>query len=255
MGATSGDDMIDFFGEVATWLSDPANWTGRGGLPNRLWEHIVVSGASLLIAGAIALPAGVMLGHRGEGGMLAVSAVNLGRAVPSFGIVGLAFPVTLALGLSPLGFWATLVALVVLALPPMFVNAHAAVRQTEPALVEAARGMGMTERQVLRGVEVPLAAPVIMAGVRTAAVEVIATATLGAVVGYGGLGRFIIDGFAQRKYEEVFIGGVTVALLAVITETTLRWVQRRLDHTHPARRRRRPEALDPADVIDAVPVG
>ena len=187
--------------------------------------------------------------------MLAVSAVNIGRAVPSFGIVGLAFPITLALGLSPLGFWATLVALVALALPPMFVNAYTGIRNTEPALVEAARGMGMTERQVLTGVELPLAAPVVMAGVRTAAVEVIATATLGAVVGFGGLGRFIIDGFAQRKYEEVFIGGVAVALLAIFTESTLGWAQRRLDHSHPARRRRRPDALDPSDVMDAVPVG
>ncbi len=115
--------------------------------------------------------------------------------------------------------------------------------------------MGMTERQVLTGVELPLAAPLVMAGVRTAAVEVIATATLGAVVGFGGLGRFIIDGFAQRKYEEVFIGGVAVALLAIVTEPTLGWAQRRLDHSHPAGRRRGPEALDPGDVIDAVPVG
>ena len=247
--------MIDFFGEVAAWLGDPANWTGRSGLPNRLWEHVAVSGLALILAGAIALPAGVVLGHRGRGGVLAVSAVNIGRAVPSFGIVGIAFPITLALGLSPLGFWATLVALVALALPPMFVNAHTGIRHTDPALVEAARGMGMTERQVLTGVELPLAAPVVMAGVRTAAVEVIATATLGAVVGFGGLGRFIIDGFAQRKYEEVFIGGVAVALLAILAESTLGWAQRRLDHSHPAGRRRRPEALDPGDVIDAVPVG
>ncbi len=247
--------MIDFFGEVWAWLTDPANWSGRSGLPNRLWEHVAVSAVSLLIAGVVALTAGVVLGHRGGGRAWVVSAVNLGRAVPSFGILGLAFPVTLALGLSPLGFWATLVALVALALPPMFVNAYTGVRQTEPAMVEAARGMGMTERQVLTGVELPLAAPVVMAGVRTAAVEVIATATLGAVVGFGGLGRFIIDGFAQRKYEEVFIGGVAVALLAIVTETTLRWAQRRLDHTHTPRGRRPVEALEPDDVVDAVPVG
>jgi len=255
MEAPEGGGVIDFLGEVGAWLGDPANWTGRSGVPNRLWEHVAVAGVALVVAGIVALPTGVALGHRGRGGVLAVSAVNIGRAIPSFGIVGIAFPITLALGLSPLGYWATLVALVALALPPMFVNAYTGVGQTDPALVEAARGMGMTERQVLTGVELPLALPVIMAGIRTAAVEVVATATLGAVVGFGGLGRFIIDGFAQRKFEEVFVGGVAVALLAIVTETTLGWVQRRTDHTRPPRNGRVPQPLDVDDVIDAVPVG
>ncbi len=247
--------MIEFFGEVSAWLSDPANWSGRDGLPNRLWEHVSVAGVSLMIAGIIALPTGVALGHRGQGGILAVSAVNIGRAVPSFGIVGIAFPITLSLGLRPLGYAATLVALVALALPPMFVNAYTGVRQTDAALVEAARGMGMTERQVLTAVELPLALPVLMAGIRTAAVEVVATATLGAVVGFGGLGRFIIDGFAQRRFEEVFVGGAAVALLAIATETALGWVQRRSNRTHTARKDRATGPPVGDDVVETLPVG
>lgn len=241
--------MIEFLNEVVAWLGDPANWTGRGGVPNRVWEHVSVAGVALTAAGLIALPAGVALGHRARGTLLAITGVNLSKAVPSFGIVGIAFPITLALGLRPLGYWATLVALVALALPPMFVNAYTGVRHTDAALVEAARGMGMSEGQVLSWVELPLAIPVIMAGIRTAVVEVVATATIGAVVGFGGLGRYIIDGFAQRKFEEVFVGGLLVALLAIVAETTLRWAQRRADRFHPKRSERSAVSVGP-DLAD-----
>jgi osmoprotectant transport system permease protein len=168
--------------------------------------------------------------------------------------VGIAFPVTLALGLHPLGYWATLVALVALALPPMFVNAYTGVRQIDAALVEAAQGMGMSERQVLGWVELPLALPVIMAGIRTAVVEVLATATIGAVVGFGGLGRYIIDGFAQRKFEEVFVGGVLVALLVIVAESSLRWAQRRADFAN-RKGSDRPAMSTSAEVADPVRVG
>ena len=246
--------MIEFVREVASWLGDPANWAGRGGVPNRLWEHLSVAGVALAISGVAALPAAVSLGHRGRGGLLAVTGVNLWRSLPSFGIVGIAFPITLALGLHPLGYWATLVALVALALPPMFVNAYTGVRQIDAALVEAARGMGMSERQVLGWVELPLALPVIMAGIRTAVVEVLATATIGAVVGFGGLGRYIIDGFAQRKFEEVFVGGVLVALLVIVAESSLRWAQRRADFAN-RKGSDRPAMSSSAEVADPVRVG
>ncbi len=246
--------MTEFFAEVWAWLADPANWTGRDGMPNRLWEHVAVSAVALGIAGIVAVPAGVLLGHRGRGGVIAVAAVNIGRAVPSFGIVGLAFPVTLALGLRPLGYWATLVALVALALPPLFVTSYTGLRQVDPALVEAGRGMGMVGRQVLTGIELPLALPLIMAGVRTAGVEVVATATLGAVVGFGGLGRYIIDGFAQRNYPEVFVGGSAVAILAIFTEWALGWIERRSDRSHRPSEGA-PEAVEPLDVGNVTPVG
>jgi osmoprotectant transport system permease protein len=120
----------------------------------------------------------------------------------------------------------------------MFVNAYTGVRHVDAALVEAARGMGMSESQVLGWLELPLALPVIMAGIRTAVVEVLATATIGAVVGFGGLGRYIIDGFAQRKFEEVFVGGVLVALLVIVAESTLRLAQRRADFANGGRSER-----------------
>jgi osmoprotectant transport system permease protein len=136
----------------------------------------------------------------------------------------------------------------------MFVNAYTGVRHVDAALVEAARGMGMSEGQVLGWLELPLALPVIMAGIRTAVVEVLATATIGAVVGFGGLGRFIIDGFAQRKFEEVFVGGVLVALLVIVAESTLRWAQRRADFANGGRTERS-AVSDSGEVADLGRVG
>lgn len=223
--------MIEFIGDVAGYLVDPANWTGSRGLLTRIWEHASISVIGILLAGVVSLPPAVILAHRRRGRLLAVSAVNLGRALPSFGVVGVMFPITLSIAVftSPLGYWATLIALVLLAMPPMFVNAFTAVSDVDEALIEAARGMGMSETRVLLGVEVPLGLPLIMAGVRTAAVGVVATATLGAVVGYGGLGRYIIDGFAQGNDVLIFVGGLLVALLAVATEVGFGWVERRVN--------------------------
>lgn len=226
---------MDFLGDVAAWFGDPTNWTGPRGLLMRLWQHVSISALGIAISLVVAIPIAVLLGHVRRGGLLAVSAVNIGRAIPSFGIVGVMFPITLSIGflVSPLGFWATLIALILLAMPPMFVNAYTAVREVDPAFVEAARGMGMTEVEILRRVEIPLGLPLIMAGIRTAAVAVIATATLGAVVGFGGLGRYIIDGFAQGDDVLIFVGGLLVALLAIVTELGLGWLEHRTD---PVRR-------------------
>ncbi len=230
---------MDFLGDVAAWFADPANWTGPRGLLMRTWQHVSISTIGTAIAIVVALPLAVVLGHVRRGGILAVSAVNIGRAIPSFGIVGVMFPITLSIAVlaSPLGFWATLIALILLAMPPMFVNGYTAVREVDPALIEAARGMGMTESEVLRRVEIPLGLPLIMAGIRTAAVAVIATATLGAVVGFGGLGRYIIDGFAQGDDVLIFVGGLVVALLAVATELGLGWVESRTDPMRSVRGR------------------
>jgi osmoprotectant transport system permease protein len=238
LGQAEGGRLMEFLGDVAAFFTDPANWTGSRGILNRLWEHVSISVIGVLVAAVLALPPAVYLGHVKRGGFLAVSAVNIGRAVPSFGVVGIMFPITLSFALltSPLGYWATLIALILLAMPPMFVNAYVGVSEVEPALVEAATGMGMNGRQILAGVELPLAMPLIMAGVRTAAVAVVATATLGAVVGYGGLGRYIIDGFAQGNDVLIFAGGILVATLAIITELSLAAVERRTDPTQRATR-------------------
>lgn len=227
MVATKGADMIEFLGEVAAWFTDPANWTGVNGIPNRMWEHIQITVAATTVAAAVAIPIAVWLGHRKTGGTLAVAAVNIGRAIPSFAIIALFLPISIRLGLG-LGFWPTFLALLFLAIPPMFTNAYTGVAGVDPALTEAARGQGLTERQILTHVELPMASPVILAAIRVAAVQVIATATLGALVAWGGLGRYIIDGFSTQDSVEVFAGAILVAGLALVTEVVLGWVERML---------------------------
>ena len=227
MVAAKGADMIEFLGEVAAWFTDPANWTGVNGIPNRMWEHIQITVAATTVAAAVAIPIAVWLGHRKTGGTLAVAAVNIGRAIPSFAIIALFLPISIRLGLG-LGFWPTFLALLFLAIPPMFTNAYTGVAGVDPALTEAARGQGLTERQILTHVELPMASPVILAAIRVAAVQVIATATLGALVAWGGLGRYIIDGFSTQDSVEVFAGAILVAGLALVTEVVLGWVERML---------------------------
>jgi osmoprotectant transport system permease protein len=227
MGSAESERGVTFLQEVAAWLGDPANWTGERGLITRTIDHIWISVLSVTIAVILMVPVAVVLAHYRKGGLITGSLVNLGRAIPSFGLVALAYTVSLSIGLG-FGFWPTLVALVALAMPPIFTNAHTGVGQVEPAIVEAGRGTGMSERQVLLGVEVPLAMPVIWTAIRVSAVAVVATATLGAIVGWGGLGRYVIDGFAQGDDVQIFIGGVSVALLAIATDLFFtvgeRWV-------------------------------
>lgn len=222
--------MTEFAGEVIQWFGD--NWWGVSGVVNRTWEHIQMSVLATAIAAALAVPPAVYLGHRHRGGFLAVTLVNIGRAVPSFGIVAISLPIMIAVARrvpfidSGLGFWPTFVALVALALPPIFTNTYTGVDGVDRDLVEAARGMGLTEREVVRSVELPLALPLVVAGLRVAAVQVIATATLGALVAWGGLGRYIIDGFNGQDRVQLFAGAVLVAMLAVATEAAFALVER-----------------------------
>lgn len=230
--------MGGFVDEVVDWFTDPVNWSGIDGIPNRVWEHIQMSVTAMVIAAIIAVPAAVYLAHKRLGGSLVVAMVNIARAVPSFAVVAVALPITIRMGLG-LGYWPTLLALLFLAIPPLFANAHAGVSGVDRALVEAAVGMGMATRQVITGVEVPLAMPIILDGARIAAVQVVATATLGALVAWGGLGRYIIDGFATQNLAEVFAGGVLVALLAIVTEVLFSVVDRAIRRrTHMAVRQR-----------------
>ncbi len=217
--------MIEFLGEVVAWFLDPAHWTGANGIPNRVWEHVQITVAATSVAALLAILPAIVLGHRKQGGTLVVGAVNLFRAVPSFGIVVLALPITIGLGLG-IGFWPTFLALLFLAIPPMFINSYTGVAGVDPDLIEAARGVGMTDAQCLLGVEVPAASPIIIAAVRVAAVQVVATATLGAIVGWGGLGRYIIDGFAIQDNVTVFAGALLVAGLALATEGLMSAVER-----------------------------
>jgi len=209
--------VIDLLASVVAWLSDPVHWSGDDGIPIRVLEHVQLSGAAVAIAVCIAMPAGLYLGHTGRGGFVAINIANLGRALPSLALIALGLVASIALGLG-LGFWPTLFALVPLALPPILTNTFIAVRAVDRDTVEAARGMGLRESQILRQVELPLALPLILGGVRTASVNVVATATLGALVAGGALGRYIVDGLALQEYDRLLAGAILVALLAVLTE-------------------------------------
>ncbi|HSO01506.1 MAG TPA: ABC transporter permease subunit [Gaiellaceae bacterium] len=190
-------------------------------LLEKTWEHLLLSGAALGVALLLAVPLGVWLGHRHRGSFIAINASNVGRALPSLAVI--------AIGLSVFGFGFTnvLVALVVLAVPPILTNAYVAVDEVEPDAVEAARGMGMTGGQVLRRVELPLALPLLFAGIRTAAVFVVASATIAAIAGGGGLGEIL---FNQASYRtEGLVGAaIVVSLLAFAADAALGGLQRAL---------------------------
>jgi osmoprotectant transport system permease protein len=211
---------VNIVTRAAEWFSDPAQWSGVDGIPNRVAEHLFYSGLSLLIAAAIALPLGLFVGHTGRGAFLAVNSAGAARALPTVGLVGLTV-VVFGIGLTP-----TLVPLVALAIPPILVNTYAGVRQVDAQLRDAANGMGMHGTQVLFQVELPVALPLIILGLRTAAVQIVSTATIAAYVGLGGLGRYIFDGLARREYEAMVGGAVLAVLLALGTEALFVGIQR-----------------------------
>jgi osmoprotectant transport system permease protein len=221
---------VTFLTSATAWFVDPRHWQGTDGIPIRIAEHLELTALSVAVAALVALPVGLYLGHTGRASFFAINVANLGRALPSLAILAFALPVSFALGLG-LGFWPTFMAMVPLAIPPILTNAFVAVRAVDRDTVEAARGMGMRELQVLRSVETPLGAPVILGGLRTATVNVIATATLGALVAGGGLGRYIVDGLALQEYERLFAGAVLVALLAIGTELGFGVLLRSSRHT------------------------
>ncbi|HEX7167651.1 MAG TPA: ABC transporter permease [Acidimicrobiales bacterium] len=208
--------------EAVEWFTASEQWSGPSGIPARLVEHAQMSATAIAIALAIALPVGLVLGHVGRGGVLAINVSNVGRAIPSFALLVLAVQVT-GIGTAP-----TVIALVALAVPPIVTNAYVGMRGVDRDVREAAHGMGMTAWQQLWRVEARLALPLVMAGVRTSAVQCVATATLGAVVASGGLGRFIVDGFASQDYGQVVGGAVLVALSCIALEVGLGVVEARV---------------------------
>ena len=214
---------MEFLGDVVAWFTDGSNWSGEDGMPHRLWEHTVMCILSLVSAAAVALPIGMLIGHTGRGGALAINIANLGRAIPSFAIIVLAAQYLEEIGAKP-----AYIALVALAIPPMVTNTLTAIEGVDPEVKESALGMGLTGRQVLARVEVPMGMPLIMAGVRTSGVQIVATATLAALVGWGGLGRYIIDGLATRDFVEVFAGAFAVAVMSIVAEVGLGALQARL---------------------------
>ncbi|WP_423821295.1 ABC transporter permease [Salinisphaera sp. SPP-AMP-43] len=215
-------DGLGTVGQVGQWFANPQNWQGPDGLPQRMLEHIYYVLVSTTVAAVIALPVGIGLGHFGRGGLLAINIANIGRAVPSFGLIILMF---LLVGF---GFVPVLVALVALAIPPMVTNSYVGMQSVDPAVRQAGRALGLNRWQRLTRVELPIALPLVMAGLRTAAVQVMSTATLAAYVGLGGLGRYLIDGLAQQQLPQVVGGAIVVAILAMLTELALAGLQRLL---------------------------
>jgi osmoprotectant transport system permease protein len=207
---------LTVFGDALEFVVDE-----RHLILHKTWEHLLLSGAAMAIALVIALPLGLWLGHKHRGSFLAVNVANLGRALPSLAVIAVGF---VFLGV---GFWSVALALVVLAIPPILTNAYVAVDSVQADAVEAARGMGMTDRQIITRIELPLALPLIFAGIRTATVFVVATATIAAVAGGGGLGDIIVN---QAGYglEGVIGAAICVSVLALAADGAVGLLQRAL---------------------------
>ena len=213
---------------VWSYLTDPANWTGSTGILVRAWAQLRISIVATAIAAALSIPLAVWLGHRRLLPGLSIGATNLGRAIPSFAIIALVLPISISFGFG-LGFWPTCVALVVLGIPPMFTSTYAGVAATPAATIEAANAMGMTGTQVLRRVELPLATPLMLTGIRISAVQIVATASLGALVGFQCLGSFVIEGLAQptRARDRLLTGAILIAALAMAIDAMIGFAERR----------------------------
>lgn len=201
--------------QTLQFLSDADNWQGPRGIPVSIGAHLGYCLLSFAIAALIAVPVGLYIGHTGKGALLAVNIGNIGRALPTIGLLTL---VVLAVGG---GVLPVAVCLALLAVPPLLTATYTGVRQVDPDVVDAARGMGMSEREVLTAVEIPNALPTIFSGVRSAFLQLISTATVAAFVGMGGLGRYILDGPPQQDYGKMTAGALLVALLAIVVDLIL----------------------------------
>ncbi|MEZ0092894.1 ABC transporter permease [Streptacidiphilus sp. EB129] len=212
---------MNLFHFLNAFFSDSANWSGADGIPQRLLEHVEYSLLALGIAALIGLPVGLVTGHTGRGGNALALLATAARALPTFGLLVL-LTILMGLGLTPV-----MVPLVALAVPPILVTTYEAVRTVDRSLVDAARGMGMGPLRILAQVEIPVALPLILSGIRSAAIQIVSTATIAAYVAFGGLGRYIVDGLSQEDYTKVVGGAVLVAGLALVT-LGLFWLAGRL---------------------------
>jgi len=239
---------VNYFQQGFVWLNDPLNWTNPGGLLERLSEHLTISALAVLLGCLVGWPVGIWLGHRGRGGGAVITVSNLTLAIPTLALLTI-------LPLTPLGFGKppVVVALAVFAVPPLLANAYTGLRQIDPETRDAAKGMGLSGGQLLRQVELPLSVPYLAAGLRTAAVQVVATAALAAFVNGGGLGEIISAGFGIGMSAggggQIVAGGIVVAVLALVVEGVLAIVQR-LVTPKPLRTQRRRQTTP-----EAVPAG
>lgn len=253
---------MSFFSSVFDYLREVTNWWGPGGILHRLAQHCQLSFVAVGVAIVLAVPIAAWLGHRRRFGLLAVNVSNVGRALPSFAVLVVGTQLFGFRSEPIVGSLVVFLALVLLAVPPMVTNAYVGMAEVPDDVRDAARGMGLSDVQCVWRVELPLAVPLIMAGVRTSAVQVVATATIAAVVGAGGLGRYIIDGFAigDAGNVEVFVGALLVALLSLATEVAFAGLQRlatarglRVEGS-PQRRRHRRRTLGPPERVALEPL-
>ena len=206
---------MNFLEQALSYLLTIANWTGPVGLAARILEHLEYTAIAVGASALIAIPVGAIIGHTGRGTLLVVGAVNGLRALPTLGVLLLGV-LTFGLGLGP-----PLVALMLLGVPSLLAGTYAGIANVEPTVVDAARAMGMTEAQVLLRVEVPNAMPLILGGMRSATLQVVATATVATYASLGGLGRYLIDGIKEREFQLALVGALTVAALALILDGLL----------------------------------
>ncbi|TXG92843.1 ABC transporter permease [Rhodococcus rhodnii] len=206
---------MSIFSQAWAYLTDPANWSGSAGIGARIVEHLWYSTLTVVVAAAIAIPLGLLVGHRRRGEVVVVGIVNAMRSLPTLGLL------TFLVLLMGLGLTAPVLALVILAIPPILAGTYAGVANVDAQVVDAARAMGMTERQVLTRVEIPNSLPLVLGGLRNAFLQVIATATVAAYVNLGGLGRYIFDGLALYSYDRVLVGAILVAALALVVDGLL----------------------------------
>lgn len=233
--------------DVVAWFGDPDNWSGSRGIPVRVLEHLGYSALPLLIALLVAVPLGALIGHTGRGGFLVVGTANGLRSLPELGVL---YILVSYLGVR---LQTVVAALVILAVPPLLAGAYSGVANVDRSVVDAARGMGMTEREILTKVELPNALPLVLGGLRTATLQVVATAAIAAFVGVGGLGRFIVDGLAVNDYTRLAAGALLIAAVALLLDAVLAGVQRLI--VSPGLRKGGPRSpvRDRAPAVEAVP--
>jgi osmoprotectant transport system permease protein len=212
---------------IGAWFTDPANWTGSGGIPAQVGYHLLYSAVALLIALAIAVPLGVLIGYTGRGEALVAGFANALRALPSLGLLVLLFLLLSPVVAGQLVYvLPTTIVLVLLAVPPILTGTYAGIQNADPDAVGAARGMGFTKRQILLRVQLPCALPLMVSGVRSSTLQIVSTATIAAYLGLQGLGRFILDGRAQASFAEMAGGAILVAALAIVLEFAFAWLGR-----------------------------
>ena len=211
---------MNFFAEAFAFIGDGSSWAGPNGIPTRLGEHLWYSVVAVALASIVAVPVGFAIGHTGKGRAIAVAVSGGARALPTFGVI------TLIAGAVGIGLTAPMISFVVLAIPSVLAGAYAGFEAVDRSTVDAARAVGMTEWQIVTRVEVPLGLPLLIGGIRSAVLQVVATATLATIVGSGGLGSYIIIGLRANDYGRMLAGSILVIVLAVALEAVFSVVQR-----------------------------